>query len=66
MEVAGHGFQTTSLVENAGHLVSLCLNSLRVTLILNVPFQAVQHNPAGVAKVVWSLLRSAPIFRTKL
>ncbi|KAF8497527.1 Alpha/beta hydrolase fold-1 [Russula emetica] len=46
-EVAGDGFQTTSLVENAGHL-------------------AVQHNPAGVAKVIWSLLQSAPVVRTKL
>lgn len=63
-EVAGDGFQTTSLVENAGHLVSLCLNSL--TFILNAPSQAVQHNPAGVAKVIWSLLRGAPVVRTKL
>ena len=63
-EVAGDGFQTTSLVENAGHLVSLFLNSL--TFILNAPFQAVQHNPTGVAKVIWSLLQSAPVVRTKL
>src|SRR6266576_3000544 len=49
-EVAGDGFQTTSLVENAGHLVSLFLNSLTFHTVLNAPFQAVQHNPAGVAK----------------
>jgi hypothetical protein len=64
-EVAGGGFQTTSFVENAGHLVSsLCLNSL--TFILITPFQAVQHNPAGVAKVIWGVLGSAPVVRTKL
>ena len=63
-EVAGDGFQTTSFVENAGHLVSPYLHLL--TFILNAPLQAVHHNPAGVAKVIWSLLRSAPVVRTKL
>lgn len=60
-EVAGDGFETTTLVEGAGHLVGLCLNSL--TFILNVPFQVVQHNPAGVAKVIASLLQSIPVDR---
>jgi len=46
-EVAGDGFQTTSIVENAGHLV-------------------VQNNPAGMAKVIWNLLSSAPVVRSKL
>lgn len=63
-EVAGNGFQTTSLVENAGHLVSLFLDSL--TFILNATIQVVHHNPAGLAKVILSLLLSAPVVRTKL
>jgi len=51
-ELAGDGFRTISVVENAGHL-------------------AVQHNPAGVAKVVWGLLctsfqASGPVVPTKL
>ncbi|KAI0301277.1 Alpha/beta hydrolase fold-1 [Russula brevipes] len=46
-EVAGHRFQSTSVVENAGHL-------------------AVQQNPAGVAKIMWNVLRSTSAIPSKL